>query len=455
MDRCALCPGVNTPLPAHGRGDILFIGEAPGVSEEKLKCVFVGKTGDEVNDHYLLLAGLRRDRVVMCNAIACMPVSTKGKVDLNNKKDAALLECCANQHLYPLIERMRPRVIVTLGAFAAHAIHEGIDLELEHGIPTMSHWGIPVFPMYHPASGMHEPKKMTALRTDWIRFGKYLKGQLQTRVDDYPEVDYQEVTEVSQLYDLDPTQPLAGDTESKWSREERYTPYCLTYSDRPGWGRLIRAERTDLLEAFQEVLDAWEGPFLWHNWTHDRPVTRKMGLRYRDKQVVDTMALIFHLGNLPQGLKAIAFRELGMAMQDFEDLVKPYSQQQCINYLLDAYTNPIAWDKPEPQMVRDEEGLWKIYRAQSMGTKLKRFFTDLRKNPKKDVFEAWENWESHWAEIEAKAGPWPGMSIEHAPFNQVLAYACRDADALRRLHPVLLQMRSQVRKRPQQEWRAA
>jgi hypothetical protein len=165
------------------------------------------------------------------------------------------------------------------------------------------------------------------------------------------------------------------------------------------------------------------------------------------------MAEVYRLGNLPQGLKALAYRELGMVMQDFEDLVIPYSREMVLNYYRLAQLH--EWEKPAEELVIDDKtGLWKLYKPQSMSTKLKRFFTDYSKNPDKDVFLTWENWESQQAAIEDKVGAWPGMCISHVPFEETLQYACRDADALIRLWPILKHMQSRVRKVSQEHWRS-
>lgn len=455
ITRCSLCPMVNVPIPPDGpeHADILFIGEAPG-KDEDLQArkfapgrPFIGKTGEEVDRHYLPLAGLRRPSVMFHNAICCLPASTGGKLDPTSKKDRALLEACASHSLYPLIERMQPKLLVPLGSFACRAVCPDVHLELGHGIPTQTPWGIPAFPMYHPALGIHEPKKMLYIRTDWHRLRGYLDGSLLLPTDDYPEPDYQEVTHVEEL-ELDPTLPLAGDTESTRRRE----PYCLTYSQHPGSGRLIRASRRDLLTEFQHRLEHWESEILFHNWLYDEPVTIAMGLRFPHKLMVDTMARVFHLGNLPQGLKALALRELGMTMEDFEDVVTPYSTERVMDYYRMAAQQD--WPKPEEQVVIDEKtGLWKLYKPQGMNTKFKRFFTDCRKNPEKDIFSIWDAWPQQ--QIEAVCGEWPGLCISHVPFEKTLFYACRDADATLRLWPILQKMARVVRRLSQENWRTA
>lgn len=452
MTRCSACPGLNTCLPVDGHGDILFIGEAPGKQENQKGRVFIGKTGDEVNRHYLPVAGLRRDGVTFTNAIRCLPITPGGKLDPKRRQDMELLESCATHHLYPLIERSHFKLLVPLGAFACKAVMgDGFDLELRHGIPTESLWGIPAFPMYHPALGIYEPKKMLYIRTDWHRLKLYLRGSLPAREDEWAgKEDYREVTDEDEIQDIDVDRPMGADTESNRKRE----PFCLTYSQSAGRGRLIRADNTALLRAFQRKLSEFRSPILFHNWFYDWTVTEAMGLHFPYRRIVDTMSRVFHLGNLPQGLKALAYRELGMAMQDFDDLVTPYSSQYVINYYDICRT--FNWPKPDEELEQDSKtGLWKIKKPQSMNTKLKRFFTDLKNNPDKDVFKAWENWDRSHAMMEAEFGAWPGKCISHVPFDATLYYACRDADALIRLWPVLQQMRANVRHTMQENWRTA
>jgi hypothetical protein len=376
---------------------------------------------------------------------------------MDRAKDVAMLDACAAQHLYPDIERMGPRVIVPLGAFACRAIlGADFDLETGHGIPILKGcYEADVFPMFHPALGIHEPKRMLYIRTDWHRLRSFLAGRNIRRNDPFAGAeDYLEVTHESEVEALDPAQPLACDTESSRSQG----PFCLTYSQRAGSGRLIKASNLGCVQAFQKRLQDWHAPILFHNWLYDWSVVEAMGLSFPHRNIVDTISLVFHLGNLPQGLKALAYRELGMEMEDFDDVVTPHSSAKVLDYYRRAQL--VEWPKPDPQLIEVTERLmgstWKLYKPQSMSTKLKRFFTDYRKNPAKDVFKMFEdNWVDHQAEMEALVGPYPGKCITHVPFDKVLHYACRDADALIRLYPVLLAMRKMVRKKSQEWWRVA
>ncbi len=428
----------------------VFIGEAPGKDEDKLLKPFVGKTGREVNEHYLPLAGLRRDHVTFTNAIKCMPPGPHGKLDINRTKDLELLESCTLSHLYNELDGYR--VVVPMGAFACYALDPCINLELQHGIPLETSWGT-VFPMRHPAGGLHEPKKMLEIRNDWVRLRKYLAGKLQLPVDPYPQPDYRLITPQHTVWDYwEPLEcndytTLALDTETN----RFHGPYCATFSVKAGTGRLIRANDESGLWQLQALVNAVRGPILWHNYLGiDEKACRDMGLHIPWNKIVDTMVRCFHLGNLPQGLKSLAYRLLGMQMESFEDVVTPYSTPLCLSYLREAYTH--KWPKPDEQLVRGDDGNWELYKPQSLNTKIKRFFTDYEKNNDLDVYARWNKWEDYHAQVEAVMGPWPGMDISYVPFDSVLHYSCRDADALIRLWPVLQSMTRQVRRVPQEHW---
>jgi DNA polymerase len=452
--RCALCPGDHNCVGGDGPEDanILLLGEGPGPDEDRRGMPFCGRTGEEVNRHYLPLSGLTRPAIRVNNSMKCMPKGNSGrKMDMDRKADRELLQCCAAAHVYPDIARNHYKLILPVGAFACLALDSTIDLEKHHGFPIETPWG-DAFPMYHPAGGIHEPKKMLTIRTDWIRLRKYLNGKLRVPRDEYIAPDYQEAATPDDLreylgYVEEFNLPMACDTET--TREMK--PYCLTLSICPGTGRLIRAGNYETLDLFQEYLRTWKAPILFHNWLFDEGVVEDMGLIFPRKRIRDTMSMAFHLGNVPKGLKTLAYRLCGMEMEDFDDVVSPHSRPLVVLYYREAYME--KWPRPEMQLVRQDDGTYKEYRAQSMNTKLKRFFTDLMNDMEhKDVFSAWDNWEDSHAMIQEKLGPWPGKCITHVPFDKVLKYACRDADATLRVYPLLEAMRKQVRRRKQEDW---
>ena len=373
---------------------------------------------------------------------------------MQREKDIELLNSCSEHHLYPEIERAKPKIIIPMGAFACRAIDPDINLELQHGMPVQTIRGL-AFPMYHPAGGIHEPKKMLQIRTDWTRLNKFLKHKLRIAVDQFEGMEQYELiscpADIHSILAGYHASPLACDTESTRQR----SPFCLTLSAEPGTGFLIKADDLETLEAVQQEIDIWRGPILWHNWLYDMDVVRKMGLAFPRKLIRDTMVMAFHLGNIPQGLKALAYRELGMVMQDFDDLVTPHSDKRVLEYYRQCLAED--WGKPEEQIIRDDKtGKWKSYKPQGFNAKIRRFFNDLEKNPAKNIYEMWtKNWSVNQGEIQERMGEWPGKCISYAAeddWASTLKYACRDADATLRLYPILMRMQHNVRRTVQEHW---
>lgn len=451
-DRCALCPGINNRVPGYGpqQADYFFIAEAPGKDENKQGIPLIGKTGREFTEHYLPLAGIHPLQIYKDNCVSCLPKGD-GKLDPQDLRDQALIKCCAEHHLYKNIRRVKPKYIIPMGGVAATLI-PGLDLDIHYAIPFM--WDVPgvgehtIFPTWHPALGLHSPKEMLKIRNCFIRLRKFIKGELVVPEDQYPEPDYavlnteQDVDNYLEGYGY---HDIALDTEITRDHD----PFCLTFSVSPGTARLIRADSKGALDRLAWWIKGWRGRVLLHNRLFDRPILSRMGIEIPSQLIDDTMVEAYHLGNLPQGLKMLAYRYLGVEMHSFDDLVKPYSTAKVLEYYTQAAM--LAWDKPEEELIRTPTGEWKLYKPQSFGTKLKRFFTDYGKRPL-DVFSRWDGWEMHHKEIEAKLGRWPGKDIRHAPFDRMLLYACRDADVTLRLWPLMKRASTLVRRLPESEW---
>jgi len=449
---CSACPRKFNLLQPSGpsRARVFALGESPGLREDEKGQIFIGPAGEELNRGYLPLAGLYRSDICLQNTICCYPDRHKGKLKSDRWEDIELLTSCFNHNAAPMLDAAKPELILAMGAFACRALDPEIDLEMDHGIPRWNKrfetW---VFPMFHPNLGMYEPKKMLHIRNDWVRLRKFRHKKLRTPKDSYAGwEDYQIVNAdgVADTLDGQEDFDMASDTETMKGGD----PFCYTYSTQPGTGYMVMADDTKAVQRLQKYINRWRAKILFHNWLFDFRVVTKMGLVIPAKKVVDTMVKVFALGVLPQGLKALVRRELGATMQDFDDLVRPYSKIRAMEYLMGVWAE--EWEKPEAQMITQSDGSLKKYQPQSVRTKLKRFYTDYKKNPDKDPLDAWENWKDRHDEIEARCGEWPGMCITHAPLDEVIHYSCRDSDVLGRLNPRLDRMLARVRKTAPENW---
>jgi len=133
--------------------DLMFVGEAPGLQEDRQGLPFVGPSGQLLN-RLLEGIGLRRQDVYVCNAIKSRPP--------NNRDPQPDEVAACRPWLDAQIRLVDPRVVVTLGNFAAKTL-----LETTTGITrlrgrTYPFQGRVLLPTFHPAAALHAQGRRTA-----------------------------------------------------------------------------------------------------------------------------------------------------------------------------------------------------------------------------------------------------------------------------------------------------
>jgi|GEM_PF-2993124 len=101
--KCRLRENCIHPVGGSGIGKIMFIGEAPGETEDKLGIPFVGKSGK------LLRTAVGEDNY-FTNAVKCRPLGNRKPLDDE-------IEACF-PHLKEEIDNIKPEVIVFIGKTA-------------------------------------------------------------------------------------------------------------------------------------------------------------------------------------------------------------------------------------------------------------------------------------------------------------------------------------------------
>lgn len=480
---CEVCPYKNQPQ-LHSfiiKGDgplssrILFLGEKPHKQEHAFRRPFVGDTGEELNQHYLPLAGLERSEIRVTNAVKCAG-------NFANPEPWETTAC--SQHHIPgeLAAMPNLEILVLMGTHACSLV-PGIHLDLDHGIPRRAKVfdkEYTVFPMYHPAAGIHQTGMIREIRDDFERLKRLLGGEwtMLRPQDEHPDIDYSpwdgEEWIDSALY-------MGADTETDEGRA-----YCFTFSLREGTGRLVWADDTHKTKKFVErVLDFTMrgGKVLIHNALFDHGIFEQLGVKLEWEDIIDTMVMAYHRW-LPQGLKTLAYRLCGMRMQDYSDLVGPYVELEMYEYLLGAtkvlegragwqaaiaMAEMAAWDleaekdsgklyqragareylvrtigMPLPESRNGESS--KVHRDVAPWKRISRILNDLHKGADVDLGKRWENLpEEMRAECVRACGELPPDSIRLVPRELVVPYACRDADAALRVHGKMLEVGERLR----------
>jgi DNA polymerase len=128
---------------------LVFLGEAPGMDEDKQGEPFVGRAGQLLTDIITKGMKIRREDVYICNILRCRPPGNR-----NPMPDEAA-------HCRPFLDRtleiIQPKFICCLGAVAAKNL-----LASEQTIGAMrgkvfDYNGIKVVCTYHPAYLLRNP----------------------------------------------------------------------------------------------------------------------------------------------------------------------------------------------------------------------------------------------------------------------------------------------------------
>jgi DNA polymerase len=155
---CTACDlhrnATQTVFGAGGEGArLMLVGEQPGDREDVAGEPFVGPAG-RLLDEALEAAGIDRRLVYVTNVVKHFKWrrAPSGKRRIHQKPDRAEITAC-RPWLEGEIARVRPELVVCLGATAAQAlIGPGYRVTREHGQVRPSALGVPALGTLHPSA---------------------------------------------------------------------------------------------------------------------------------------------------------------------------------------------------------------------------------------------------------------------------------------------------------------
>jgi len=383
------------PIPA----DLMIIGEAPGELEERFGRPFVGPSGDEL-DALLQHAGIDRRRVRIRNVLDTRPPGNRDP--LPAEIDAA------RPGLWAEIARVQPVVIVTVGRFATHELLPPYPMEYCQGLAFDHPRGFRVYPVFHPAYALRKPSIFVPLYEAFAKLERVLDGTepswQETRAGSYHAMTAQDTLE---------SPCLALDTEGSGD-----APWGLTWSSTPGQGVAVKVGDMRNLRRVQRMVTKAERVYL-HESLGDLHVLNRLGIHVPPAKITDSLILAFLLGTTAGelkkegeskvdrkalGLKLLGFRLAGLHMRPFKAVMGPLDAKAVRAWIERQLTR-----QRDPQVAK---ALGRCYLAEDPRASLRRskFTKDL--------------------EVPAMVIPW---------HEDMIHYACMDADATRRIGPVLEQ----------------
>src|ERR1700757_3336503 len=135
--------------------DLMFVGEAPGASEDEQGLPFVGAAG-KLLEKLLGGIGMARGDVFIANTLKCRPPG-------NRDPQPAEIESC-REYLYRQVELIQPRVICTLGNFSTKLLREDpTGITRLHGRAeelTLGSRTVRLYPIFHPAAALYTPRML-------------------------------------------------------------------------------------------------------------------------------------------------------------------------------------------------------------------------------------------------------------------------------------------------------
>lgn len=468
MKPCSVCPHSYNPLPADGPtpSRLLFIGERPGETENNLQQVFVGKSGEELDHTYLRLAGYKRDEVRVTNTVRCWAENNKTPTE----KEA---DICGHHHLPREIARCNPEVVVLLGATACSLAGDLINLETHHGRPLKvknflgSNWSGWLWPTYHPAGAMRKTEFMTAMLTDFEELGKFIRGKWKPPAL-VKQAPLYSLVKHGCLESSAHVREIAVDTERHGE-----VPFSLQYSPMAGVAYMALADHRWFFKRFNELIQ--DKVVILHNAPQDLDLLAKF--RVYPRAIRDTMQEAFHQGDLPQKLKALAYRLLGVTWNSWDEVVRPASVDKAVEWMVEAmniaqadlsyldvkrYKRPIcgncyhAHAKKDcnkcgcsdfsPTLIRE------IQKPSPVESALKRIIT----HSGSPTYDIWEKMDEFWvsgdglydderAYVESRLGKLPILGIGNCDLTKAVMYGCADADYTGQVARVLAQRRDSER----------
>lgn len=175
--KCTKCPLyklATNPVPGDGNSnsEIVFIGEAPGFNEDQQGIPFVGRAG-KLLEFMLGQIGYKRKDVWIGNIIKHRPPDNRDPLP-------AEIDSCKGYLTEQLII-INPLLIVTLGRFSMNYFLPNAKITTSRGILHKIN-NKNIYPVYHPAAGLRNPKMKSILISDFLKIPEILKNLKNTDI---------------------------------------------------------------------------------------------------------------------------------------------------------------------------------------------------------------------------------------------------------------------------------
>lgn len=146
---------------------VMFIGEAPGFNEDRLKRPFVGRGGQLLNEAITSI-GWKREDVYITNIVKRRPPENRDPLpeEIETYKP----------YLTRQIEIIHPKIIVPLGRFAMNYFLPSAKITKDQGRIFRIGEQL-IIPMFHPAAALRSPDVLRQFREAFKKLPDIVSGK--------------------------------------------------------------------------------------------------------------------------------------------------------------------------------------------------------------------------------------------------------------------------------------
>ena len=148
------------------KSKVIFVGEAPGRSEDKHGEPFVGSAGKKLS-LALESAGISRDSVYITNVVKCRPPNNRVPTNEERKKCSDYLEL--------EISLIKPKIICVMGNTAFKSLLDG-DSITKHRGKIIRKDDLDYFVTIHPAATIYNQELFPILKEDMKKLFKIISS---------------------------------------------------------------------------------------------------------------------------------------------------------------------------------------------------------------------------------------------------------------------------------------
>ncbi len=164
--KCRLCETATNPVPGEGNisSKIVFIGEAPGFSEDISGRPFVGRAG-KLLEASLAEIGYKREDVWIGNVIKHRPPENREPLP------DEIVAC--RPYLDLQLKTIAPILVVTLGRYAMNYFNPAGKISQDRGnlVKIKDYY---IYPVYHPAAALRGYSILQEFKKDFMKIPEML-----------------------------------------------------------------------------------------------------------------------------------------------------------------------------------------------------------------------------------------------------------------------------------------